>query len=275
MDYPFRIFVTTTMVKSFLFCECTLAFFFTAIVSNAMSKQILHSITDSYACPTSYMIPVPISATQYSCVDQYEAATLEILPNGTEIIHPFYDTVEDITVRAIVWPGIKPQAYISQNQAIAACKLSNKRLCTLDEWMAACQGGFINNYTYPYGNTYHSGYCNEGRSENPVTQIYGPNATWSETEMNNPQLDQLNNTVSFGGEYYHCQSYFGQYDMSGNLDEWVDYVSSETGNGVFKGGYFVDAKINGNGCYYTTTAHGPDYHDYSLGFRCCSDVIEI
>ena len=47
-------------------------------------------------------------------------------------------------------------------------------------------------------------------------------------------------------------------------------INPQTGHGVFKGGYFVDAKINGNGCEYTTTAHSPDYHDYSLGFRCCA-----
>ena len=150
-------------------------------------------------CPI-YMTLVQVSQDEFVCVDQYESGVVEILPNGTEIDHPYYETVDNLTVRAIVWPGIKPQAYISANQANKACELSNKWLCKIDEWMSACQG-YINNYTYPYGNTYHSGYCNEGRSVNPVNQIYGPNATFSYTEMNNPELDQLNNTVSYGGEY--------------------------------------------------------------------------
>ena len=33
----------------------------------------------------------------------------------------------------------------------------------------------------------------------------------------------------------------------------------------------VDAKINGPGCEYRTTAHAPSYYDYSTGFRCCAD----
>jgi sulfatase modifying factor 1 len=41
--------------------------------------------------------------------------------------------------------------------------------------------------------------------------------------------------------------------------------------GTFMGGYFVDAKLNGPGCEYLTTAHAKTYRDYSTGFRCCAD----
>jgi len=52
--------------------------------------------------------------------------------------------------------------------------------------------------------------------------------------------------------------------MVGNLHEWT-----ADPNGSFKGGYYMDTHKNGDGCFYTTTAHGPSYHDYSTGFRCC------
>jgi hypothetical protein len=39
------------------------------------------------------------------------------------------------------------------------------------------------------------------------------------------------------------------------------------------GGFFVDAKLNGPGCTYRTTAHAKTYHDYSTGFRCCKDAL--
>ena len=42
--------------------------------------------------------------------------------------------------------------------------------------------------------------------------------------------------------------------------------------GIFKGGFFVDAKLNGPGCLYATTAHAQSYHDYSTGFRCCAEA---
>mgnify|MGYP001949009428 CR=1 FL=1 len=56
------------------------------------------------------------------------------------------------------------------------------------------------------------------------------------------------------------------YDLHGNLHEWIADPA-----GTFKGGFYVDAVINGSGCAYTTTAHTFDYHDYSTGFRCCAD----
>jgi formylglycine-generating enzyme required for sulfatase activity len=90
--------------------------------------------------------------------------------------------------------------------------------------------------------------------------------------MNDPRCDNLTNTLRRGGEYFNCtNAEVGTFDMSGNLDEWTGTLTSE-GHGIFKGGYFVDAVINGPGCRYMTTAHAPWYHDYSLGFRCCLEL---
>jgi hypothetical protein len=40
--------------------------------------------------------------------------------------------------------------------------------------MSGCRGP--ENTTYPYGNTYYQGYCNEGRPVNPVIEVFGPKA---------------------------------------------------------------------------------------------------
>ncbi len=40
----------------------------------------------------------------------------------------------------------------------------------------------------------------------------------------------------------------------------------------FRGGFYADTKINGEGCLYRTTAHGFTHWDYSTGFRCCADA---
>jgi hypothetical protein len=52
----------------------------------------------------------------------------------------------------------------------------------------------------------------------------------------------------------------------GNLHEWI-----ADPRGTFKGAFYVDTVINGDGCRYTTTAHNNQYWDYSTGFRCCAD----
>jgi formylglycine-generating enzyme required for sulfatase activity len=56
------------------------------------------------------------------------------------------------------------------------------------------------------------------------------------------------------------------FDMVGNLHEWT-----ASRDGTFRGGYYVEAKLNGRGCDYVTTRHDAVYWDYSIGFRCCAD----
>jgi len=165
---------------------------------------------------------------------------------------------------------VKPQGYISQVEATAACRRSGKRLCTVDEWMAACQGP--QRWTYPYGNTYVAGACNEGRATNPVNECFGSGSNvFTSKNMNDPCCLERPNTVFPGGSFPMCVSAWGVYDLHGSLHEWIDATAS-TGNGIFKGGFFVDAKLNGPGCTYRTTAHAKSYHDYSTGFRCCADA---
>ena len=206
------------------------------------------------------------------CVDLYEAALVEQRADGTESAWPWYTPVDDIdasALRAVPAKGIFPQGYISQEQAAAACERSSKRLCTEAEWTAACRGQPTHDYVYPYGDTYESGRCNEGH-ESPIILLYGPNADFSSEELNDPRCDQEDGGLAHGGAYSECVSSYGAFDMHGNLHEWISDVS-EDGHGAFLGGYFVDAKINGPGCEYKTTAHATTYHDYSTGFRCCAD----
>ncbi len=217
-------------------------------------------------CP-QHMILIPSASTDF-CMDQYEASTMRIIPSGGEEPWPFDRPVDGQTVRAVIQPGQKPQAYISALQASDACKRSGKRLCTETEWLSACQG--MAKQIYPYGNTYQKGACNEGRATNPVNDCFGTGSgVFTYANMNSPCCVNQPNTVFVGGSFPKCQSDYGVYDLHGNLHEWID-ATTATGNGVFKGGFFVDAKLNGSGCLYKTTAHAKSYHDYSTGFRCCA-----
>jgi formylglycine-generating enzyme required for sulfatase activity len=175
-------------------------------------------------------------------------------------------------VRAVSRPSVVPQAYISGEQAARACRASGKRLCRVDEWEAACRGPA--NTTFPYGNERRAGACNDDiRSVHPVAEIAQllsvPHEDMWRDMMNSPLINQLEGGLLPTGERSFCTNGYGVYDMVGNLHEWVDDP-----DGTFQGGYYLDTHINGDGCGYRTVAHGPWYHDYSTGFRCCADPEE-
>jgi hypothetical protein len=213
----------------------------------------------SMACPDGMALVPALPA----CIDRWEAALLEELPDGG--LAPFspYENPGSLTVKAETSPGRQPQGYISGTQSAAACARAGKRLCTLAEWLAACQGA--EKRTYPYGTTYVAKACNEGRTPHPVIEFYGTDVgVWDSLHMNDAGINQQADTVANSGAYTQCVTPEGVADLVGNLHEWV-------ADGSFKGGYYVDAKINGDGCLYRTTAHAMSYHDYSTGFRCCAD----
>jgi sulfatase modifying factor 1 len=205
------------------------------------------------------------------CVDRYEASLLELLPSGQEAPFSPYLPVEGHVVRAVSESGVFPQGYISGNQAQEACSRSGKRLCKPAEWRNACMGP--SHTTYGYGNTNEPRRCNDhGRS--PVVAMYGNDdlnnrANWNFERMNQPMLNQIPGTLAHTGDHPDCTNDYGVYDMVGNLHEWV-----ADPNGTFQGGYYQDTQLNGEGCTYKTMAHAAWYHDYSTGFRCCSDVAQ-
>ncbi len=221
-------------------------------------------VTYSGLCP-----PDMASIDDRYCVDRYEASLVEILADGTEKPFSPYESVKGHVVRAVSEAGVYPQGYISEVQAIQACTLSGKRLCKAREWRQACMGP--EKKTYGYADKSEAGKCNDhGRS--PMQALYaGENLSrrdkWDWERMNRPELNQLEGTLAHTGEHDGCTNGYGVYDMVGNLHEWVDDP-----NGTFQGGYYQDTTLNGEGCQYTTMAHEARYHDYSTGFRCCSDV---
>jgi hypothetical protein len=209
------------------------------------------------------------------CIDLYEGALVHLESDGGETPWPHFNPIDGYDAgefRAVPAAGIFPQGYISQVQASAACEASGKRLCTFDEWTCACRGRPQHDYVYPYGNTYEPGWCNEGK-ESPIIELFGPDPSYDNAELNDPRCDQLEGGLAQGGSYSQCESTYGAYDMHGNIHEWIFDTSPEgPDDGIFLGGYFVDATLNGPGCTYETTAHAKTYHDYSTGFRCCADV---
>jgi formylglycine-generating enzyme required for sulfatase activity len=124
-----------------------------------------------------------------------------------------------------------------------------------------------------------------------MTKLFGGETRYTyDAHYNNPRLNQEPGFLAKGGEYRECTNDYGVHDMVGNLHEWVaDPVSRKLekevplefgphglghdGSGVFMGGYFSSAAEHGHGCTYVTATHSPNYHDYSIGFRCCADPL--
>jgi len=198
------------------------------------------------------------------CVDEFEAALIEVLADGSERTWSPYHNPGSRQVRAVSIEGAVPQAYISGDQAAAACAESGKRLCTGSEWLRACRGA--DESVYPYGNTRQDGVCNDSRSRHPAVDYFesSDDSIWS--LLDNACIGQQEDTVDPAGANTGCVSDDGAFDMMGNLHEWTSASS-----GIFLGGFYADTSFNGEGCLYRTTAHGTGHWDYSTGFRCCAD----
>lgn len=198
--------------------------------------------------------PAAMARVGATCIDRWEAHLVG---------HSPYE-VPTAGVAA-AGAGAVPQGYISGDVAEAACVAAGKRLCTTEEWMAACSGG---ERTYPYGDTYDAAACNTSyEGGHPVCDYFGTcDGVFDSAHMNDPGINQQPGTVDPAGANPGCVTPEGVYDLHGNLHEWV-----ADADGTFKGGFYADASINGAGCGYTTTAHARSYHDYSTGFRCCAE----
>ncbi len=206
--------------------------------------------------------PPGMASVEDFCVDRFEATLVEIIPNASpRPWSPFFNP-GDRRVRALSLRGAIPQGYISQTQAGRACAEAQKRLCSDDEWLRACQGP--QGFTYPYGDSRQPGDCNDARSAHPAVELFGNDNPFG--QLSHPCINQLPDSLAPAGDHPLCLSPDGAFDMMGNLHEWTSNPS-----GVFRGGFYVDTVRNGPGCLYLTTAHAPSYSDYSTGFRCCAD----
>jgi len=135
--------------------------------------------------------------------------------------------------------GEKPRNMVSHEAASRQCENAGKRLCSVEEWQAACKGN--SNSRYPYGNTY-----NQKRCATDLRTAKEPNRS---------------------GFAQHCRSYFGMYDMSGNLWEWTSTPAQRDGLFLVAGGAWNTQ--NASSCTETKFSFYPQNEYPFVGFRCC------
>jgi formylglycine-generating enzyme required for sulfatase activity len=157
--------------------------------------------------------------------------------------------------------GKQPTVMKSFVEAKQACEGLGKRLCGGSEWTLACEGK--EHLPYPYGTKRDSDACN----------IDKPHPTPNERALANPKTRDAEVARLWQGEASGaraaCVSPFGVHDMTGNVDEWVVNESGAPFVSGLKGGYWGPVRDR---CRPMTTAHGPEFSYYQVGFRCCSDA---
>ncbi len=260
------------------------------VVGSAAAPASASPSTASSALAGPAPCPTEMALVGRTCVDRYEAHLLVPGAGETLVLHPFNERPPaGVRFVAASAAGQKPQGYISRVESEAACKAADKRLCTRNEWRAACRGK--GGSRYPYGHTGTRGRCNSGKPHLLTVHFGDVRSIKYDEHFNSPLLNADPVGLAASGAYAECTNDVGTFDMVGNLHEWVagmvdaDFVYGleeekverrdqpwQTGNGIFMGGFYSTTSEHGGGCEFTTFAHEPSYHDYSTGFRCCKSA---
>lgn len=142
--------------------------------------------------------------------------------------------------RACSVEGRLPWTFVNWQKAADACAASGKRLCTSEEWRAACHS--LQGRRYPYGDDFDATACNGVDA--------GLGGIWP------------------GGTGPGCATAQGVYDLTGNVSEWIaDELGDARGT---LGGSFMSNRTQLD-CDYTISREPASYSWGGLGFRCCSD----
>jgi len=174
----------------------------------------------------------------------WEAAAYDMASdnNCAENSFPVPVKGKSVCVDAYEFPnkaGEKPRNMVSQDVASRLCENAGKRLCSVEEWQAACRGN--SNSRYPYGSSY-----NQTKCATDMKSAKEPNRS---------------------GFAEHCRSFYGMYDMSGNLWEWTSTPAQREGLFLVAGGAWNTQ--NASSCMETKFSFYPQNEYPFVGFRCC------
>lgn len=140
------------------------------------------------------------------------------------------------------WPdsdNAVARAFVSHKDAEDSCRSVGKRLCSAPEWREGCQGP--DREKYPYGSRYNENHC--------------------------PSKEAA---ASRSGRFPVCRSYYGMYDMTGNLWEWTSTPAPDSDFFMVAGGNWTAG--NEATCGYSKFSFYPNVRYPFVGFRCCQDV---
>jgi formylglycine-generating enzyme required for sulfatase activity len=198
------------------------------------------------------------------CIDATEATNqeyLEFLRTATLAGRPALCSFKSRINRPEPGPDREPVAQVDWCDAWLFCKWAGKRLCgkvgggslteqeaaegAQSEWSIACAGPALRRF--PYGDTFELARC----------------------------AADIDAGVAPVGSHPGCVGGFpGLYDMSGNVNEWIDDCVVTADGSVrcwAKGGGYRYATAEKLDCTVNGTARSPGGTNSDVGIRCCAD----
>jgi hypothetical protein len=160
-----------------------------AVVSE---KSVAEPLPEGAACPEG-MVPIRGGAYVLGPGDDIEPIADYFTPDRVATLQPFCMDVYEFPNRV----GELPRTNVSWEQARLLCEAQGKRLCSVDEWEAACRGP--ERWRYSYGPDYEP------------TRCFTEGARYYDTRDLRP----------IGG-FPDCASPDGVHDLNGGVSEWVD-----------------------------------------------------
>lgn len=207
-------------------------------------------------CPSDMVL---IEKTQ-TCMDRYE------WPNkpgvkplvGASAVASVYDEERGVIMNA--WD---------------LCRSVGKRMCSMEEWIPACQG--------PRGSDYPWGSRMPDRLRTPASKTPCNYAQWFRKPNEHKiftrdpaEFERLDQSEPAGER--GCVSASGAEDMVGNVEEWItcpDWMSYRQSNCeeidgeevcfCLAGRYWSEAVM----CHKLSSGHRAGWWYYETGFRCC------
>jgi hypothetical protein len=157
--------------------------------------------------------------------------------------------------------GALPAAMITAKQARSACEEEGKRLCRDLEWTFACEGR--DGLAFPYGDEYDPEACNTGRPAESVR----PEELWEPRDISEA-MSRVDGRARSGASR-RCESPFGVFDLSGNVEEWVESSGGEGGSSLRGGDYSSTVSA----CRTVREMKDRAFRTVHTGFRCCRDPL--
>lgn len=205
---------------------------------------------------------VPLKKTK-TCIDRYEWPNKE-------------------GEKPLVGASARPSVYDEERgltmNAWELCASVGKRMCTLEEWVPACQGK--RGSDYPWGSKLPDRHrtpasetpCNYAQMFRKVNEM----KVWKRDPKEMKRLDQSEPAGERG-----CVSGSKAEDMMGNAEEWIvcpDWMASKSKSNCeviddeltcfcLAGRYWSEPVM----CHKMSAGHAPDWWYYETGFRCCQD----
>ena len=151
-----------------------------------------------------------------------------------------------IEARACSRPGALPWADVTWDEAEAACAALGARLCTGEEWGAACGGP--GEQGWPYGDAFDGQACNGGAFDA------------------DPAAPGDQDRALPTGARLRCAR-GGVHDLSGNVKEWT--ADRRDDLRVVRGGGYGSNLADGLRCDQVDDLKDPALRHPAIGFRCC------